>query len=354
MTKNKLSIIMPFAGEYPQNIFTVMSIYNQLVDTPIEWELIAVNNWCGQVAGQPDYIEKCPECNHQWKVTRADANSHRPPYKNPDPGGSRMRSYSAIHPWLKYVEYKDKLSHWNAKNAGVAASTGDILFFIDAHCALPPNTLSDAYSHYAKHHKSLNGTLHLPIAYFLELPHERLIYKLVAKPEIALYHYSFTRLNTFFAVWQKKRKDGHTAVPKSIKVPCMSTCGMLMTRELFDLLGGWPKELGIYGGGENFINFTLAIMNKSVNIFMGRPLHHYAEKRGYNWYYTDHKRNQIIATYLFGGPERARMFSRHCKLDRKTAEKTVEGVIDSCQDHRAHVQQSQTQTIEEWYSQWEV
>ena len=352
MTKNKLSIIMPFAGEYPQNIFTVMSIYNQLIDTPIDWELIAVNNWCEQVAKQPDYIEKCPECNHSWKVTRADANSHRPPYKNPDPGGSRMQSYAAMHSWLKYLEYPDKLSHWSAKNAGVAASSGDILFFIDAHCALPPGALTEAYYYYIEHYESLNGTLHLPIAYFLERQHKKLIYKLVAKPEISMYHYTFTNLGAFIESWKKKNKKDN--IPRTLRVPCMSTCGMLMTRELFDLLGGWPKALGIYGGGENFINFTLATMGKTINIYPGRPLHHYAEKRGYNWYYTDHKRNQIIATYLFGGPERARVFSRHCKLDRNTAEETVEEVIAKCQDHRAHIQQSQTQTIEEWYEQWAV
>ena len=336
---HKLSIIMPFCGEYPQNIFTVMSIWNQFRPYPgIHWELIAVNNWCDRVAAQADYAYNCPDCKTQRKITRAEANRYRPPYKREDPGGDRMKSYAAIHKWLTYVEYKDKLSHWNAKNAGVAQSTGNILFFIDAHCALLPDTLAQMYLHYTKHHEKLNGTLHLPIAYFLERDGKALIYKLVADPEKSAYHYSFTRYHYEDAPY---------------RVPCMSTCGMMMTRALYDKLGGWPSELGIYGGGENFINFTLATMGKSINIYPTLPLHHFAEKRGYNYEYADYKRNQIIATYIFGGSDRAKMFSRHCKLDAKTAEKAVAEVIEKCADHRDHVARSQVMTIEDWYDRWQ-
>ena len=336
---HKLSIIMPFCGEYPQVIFTIMSIWNQLRDSSIDYELIAVNNWCDRVAAQADYRYTCPDCKKQHTVTRAEANHHRPPYTQDDPGGAKVKSYAAIHPWLKYVEYSDKLSHWNAKNAGVAASTGDILFFIDAHCALAPNSLVDMYHYYSEHPTAmLDSTVHLPLVYFLEREGPALIYKLVAKPEISMYHYSFTRYRA-------------SATP--YRVPCMSTCGMMMSRYLYDLLGGWPTELGIYGGGENFINYTLAVLGKTINIYPTRPLHHYAEKRGYNYEYVDYKRNQIIATYMFGGPDRARMFSKHCKLDQKTAERVVSEVIERCADHRAEIEKHQTTHIEEWYEQWQ-
>ena len=337
---SKLSIIMPFCGEYPQNIFTVMSIWNHMrsFGTDIDWELIAVNNWCDRVAAQADYKYKCPDCGKDRRITRAEANRYRPPYANDDPGGSRMLSYAAIHPWLKYIEYTDKLSHWNAKNAGVAAATGDVLFFIDAHCALGPHSLADMFRYYTTHLHDLNGTLHLPLVYFLERPGPALIYKLVAKPEISMYHYSFSR---------------YRASDTPYVVPCMSTCGMMMYRGLYDLLGGWPSALGIYGGGENFINFTLAVLGKTINIFPTLPLHHYAEKRGYNYEYVDYKRNQIIATYLFGGKERATAFSKNCKLDQATAAKTVAHVIDTCADHRAQIERHQVMDIEEWYDKWQ-
>lgn len=336
---SKLSIIMPFCGEYPQNIFTIMSIWNNLRDSGIDWELIAVNNWCNRAASQADYSYKCPDCNKTRKITRAEANSYRPPYNKADPGGMRVKSYAAIHKWLKYVEYKDKLSHWNAKNAGVAASTGDVLFFTDAHCALAPVSLTAMFKYYTEHPTAmLDGTIHLPVAYFLERPNVALTYKLVARPEISMYHYSFTR---------------HKPSKIPYQVPCMSTCGMLMSRHLYDLLGGWPGELGIYGGGENFINFTLAILGKTINIYPARPLHHYAEKRGYNFEYVDYKRNQIIATYMFGGAARAKIFSKHCKLDQKTAERTVKEVINKCADQRANIERHQIIEIDDWYDKWQ-
>jgi glycosyltransferase involved in cell wall biosynthesis len=335
----KLSIIMPFCGEYPQVIFTIMSLWNQLRDSGIDYEVIAVNNWCDRVANQADYTQTCPNCNKSFPVTRHEANTHRPPYNQEDPGGAKVRSYSAIHKWLHYIEYGDKLSHWNAKNAGVAASTGSVLFFIDAHCALAPGSLVDMYHYYTEHPTlMLDGTLHMPLVYFLEREGPALIYKLVARPEISMYHYSFTR---------------YRASTTPYTVPCMSTCGMMMSKHLYDLLGGWPSALGIYGGGENFVNFTLAVLGKTINIYPTRPLHHYAEKRGYNYEYVDYKRNQIIATYMFGGPDRARMFSRHCKLDAETAKKTVANVIETCADHRAHIEDSQITSIEEWYNQWQ-
>lgn len=347
MKLSKLSIIMPFCGEYPQNIFTVMSLWNQLRDSGIDYEVVAVNNWCDRVAAQADYKYTCPDCKSIRKVLRGEANSYRPPYGKADPGGSRVKSYAAMHTWLKYIEYKDKLSHWNAKNAGVAAATGDVLFFIDAHCALAPGSLVNMFKHYTEHPTAMiDGTMHLPIVYFLERPGPALIYKLVAKPEISYYNYSFTR---YRALTDKEKKEGKV----TYQVPCMSTCGMMISRYLYDLLGGWPKELGIYGGGENFINFTLAVLGKTINIYPTRPLHHYAEKRGYNFEFVDHKRNQIIATYLFGGSDRAKMFSKHCKLDAKTAAKTVAGVIEKCADHRAHIIKNQVTTIEGWYDLWQ-
>lgn len=336
---SKLSIIIPFCGEYPQNLFTIMSIWNQLRDSGIDYELIAVNNWNDKVAVQADYLYTCPDCKKTRKITRAEANRYRPPYGKDDPGGAKVKSYAAMHPWLKYVEYTDKLSHWNAKNAGVAAATGDILFFIDAHCALAPESLVSMFEHYTKNPDTImNGTLHLPIVYFLERPGPALIYKLVANPEISRYHYSFTRYRVEKAPYQ---------------VPCMSTCGMMISRALYDLLGGWPSELGIYGGGENFINFTLAVLGKTISIYPTRPLHHFAEKRGYNYEYVDFKRNQIIATYMFGGAERAKMFSKHCKLDAKTAERVVADVIEKCADHRSRISKHQTTEIEDWYDKWQ-
>src|SRR3990172_5290384 len=43
----KLSVIIPFVGEYPQILFTIQSIaQNILCDPEIDFEILAVDNYC--------------------------------------------------------------------------------------------------------------------------------------------------------------------------------------------------------------------------------------------------------------------------------------------------------------------
>ena len=84
-----------------------------------------------------------------------------------------------------------------------------------------------------------------------------------------------------------------------IEVMAVSTCGMMISKEIFNQLGGWPKELGIYGGGENFMNYVMATQGFKKYIYPAKKaLYHHGEKRGYSWNYDDHLRNRAIATYF--------------------------------------------------------
>ena len=338
----KLSVIMPCVNGGMDVIYTMQSILLELKTIQRVWEneveLVLINNWCPEVANQHMKTASCGR-----KMTRADVNVFM--YGIEDKWGKKMASYASIHPEVKYFEYTKKLSHWQAKNTGIRSTQGeltDFLFFCDAHCIITPGTLRLMYKYYVQQHEHLHGTLHLPLTYMLDRPGRRLIYKhqSCCDPDKGMYHYSFTPY-----------RQSPNNLP--FTVGAMSTCGMMMSRYLYDLLGGWPAELGIYGGGENFINFTLAVLGKSVSIYPTRPLHHYAEKRGYNYEYVDYKRNQIIATYMFGGRERASKFSQHCKLDAKTADRIITDIINKCSDHRALIEKSQIMDIEDWYDKWQ-
>ena len=110
----ELSIIVPFVNEYPQVSFTLRSIIEEL-DDRVDWEIIAINNYSQKVADQ-----KRPE----------------------DKGGEHVQNLARLHGGrLKYIKWDEKLSHWNAKNVGVAASSGKFLCFIDAHCIVGRNAL---------------------------------------------------------------------------------------------------------------------------------------------------------------------------------------------------------------------
>lgn len=300
----ELSVVIPFVNEYPQVIFTIQSIAQELRDR-VDFEIIAVDNSCKEVEAQG---------------------------RQSDGSGSAVSGSTGVNPWLKYLKYEDKLSHWQAKNLAIKASTAPFLWFCDAHCIVGRDALFDMFLYYRNHHQELNGTLHLPLTYKI-LESRRLIYKLHDNYEAGEVHYKFTPL---------RRDDG------PFQVPCMSTCGMMMTRNLYDDLGGWPEELGIYGGGENFINFTLAVLGKTINIFPGPPLHHHGEKRGYHWNGDDYTRNRTIATYMFGGEALARKFIQHRKGNPQILNRILEDILSRCRPHREFIKARQQISIEEW------
>jgi hypothetical protein len=191
------------------------------------------------------------------------------------------------------------------------------------------------YHHYVDHYTALNGTLHLPLSYMLEQSGKELVYKLVTDRHSGVYAYSFTPYRNRAAVY---------------KAPCMSTCGMMMGREIYDTLGGWPEELGIYGGGEHFVNFTMAVLGLDVNIFNSDPLWHYAAPRGYHWNYTDYHRNRAIATYMFGGQEILERYISCVKGNPAVWSRILDEIPTVCD--REYIARQQKYTIDEWVEKW--
>jgi len=167
-----------------------------------------------------------------------------------------------------------------------------------------------------------------------------LIYKPVINLSKGTLHYQFSRY--------RPSLNG-----KHYQVPCMSTCGMMMSRKLMvDELGMWPTELGIYGGGENFINYCLAVMGYSVNIFPKPSIFHYAEKRGYNWFHDDWNRNRIIAMYIACGKELAQLLTKDLKGRPEVNQRIFEEVVIKCDPHREHIKKRTRVDIFEWAERW--
>jgi len=310
MIPGKLSVIIPFAQEHPQVAFTIQAIYCELRDR-CDFEIIVIDNYCSELQNQFN--------NKQEKKDR---------------GGEYLSALAdKYRPWLKYTTYDKKLSHWQAKNAGVKISDGEFLWFCDAHCVPSQGCVIDMFNYYKS--SKLQGSLHLPISYMLERPGLELIYKLVTDTQKGIVHYSFTRYI-----------DSKTPYA----VPCMSTCGMMLSRDIYNKLGGWPEELGIYGGGENFLNFTMAVLGFSVNIFPTKPLFHYAAPRGYNWNYNDFHRNRCIATYMFGGENWANLYIKNIRGSDSIKESIFSSIVgsESCVEHRKHICDQQIKTISSW------
>jgi len=306
--KGKLSIVVPYCREYPQALFTVQNLHEELRGRA-NYEIITIDNFTPNAYG----------CEGENDKTEA-----------------ALTATVRGNKWLKSLKYNKKLSHWNAKNHGVAASTGEYLFFCDSHVIVGRDSLFDMFDHYKANEEKINGTMHLPLTYKINEYH-RLIYKLVPDLAKGWVHYSFT---------------GYRDEPEPYEVPCMSCCGVLMSRKIYDELGGWPSELGIYGGGENFVNFTLSILGKKKWIMPGGFLYHFGEKRGYHWNYDNHLKNKTIAMYMCGGKQFATKFMNNSK-GRDTVKKAMlDDVLTKCAPQRQMIKKKQVMSIEEWVGKW--
>ncbi len=302
----ELTVVVPFVNEWPQIIWTIRSLAEELIDR-VDFEIIAVNNYVDREIKKPE-----------------------------DKGAKHMHNVARGHKWLRVLDYKEKLSHWNAKREAIKNSSSDFLFFSDGHCIPARDAVYKAFSLYRSSHKALHGTLHLPLTYQIMEWH-KLIYKLVTDARIGKVHYSFSSYRD-------------SEVP--YEVPCMSTCGMFATRKLYEDLGGLPELLGIYGGGENFINFVAATLGYKKWIMPGGALYHHGDRRGYAWHYTDFIKNRMVANYLFGGKVWLDLMVGSARGHKKVLQSIRDLVIKECGAQREMLKGKQKISIEDWILQW--
>jgi glycosyltransferase involved in cell wall biosynthesis len=331
---SKVSVIVPFVNEWPQLAFTLRSIAENFTDW-VDFEIVAVDNYCHEVHQQG----KPPDRGHDRWVSKGSKESLYTEHKSGESQFTEghIKAMVSQNTWLKYVKYDTKLSHWNAKNEGVKVSDGSILLFLDAHVVpsyniLPRSAL--AFQTMIDEGQQFD-TLHLPLTYHV-LENRRLSYKLIFDSKSGVAHYTFTRFdksNQFFIE----------------EVPCMSTCGMFMSRALFDRLGGWPSGLGIYGGGENYINFVLSILGSKKYIYPHGALHHHGDSRGYSFNWEDYHRNRMIATYCFGGEEWLERYQRSLGNNMVTRKMRDQALL-SCKKRRERLKGIQVMGIDEWYN----
>lgn len=308
-----LSVIVPFCREWPQVAFTLRSIHNAL--DGIEHEVLAVDNLQSNmeedrgtqnVQGMAGSWEKCKD------------------------------------PWLHYLKYDSRLSHWQAKNLAMNLSNGDYFWFIDAHCICPGgSSMIRMYEYYMKNESFINGSLHLPLTYHILEP-TQLMYKAVIERSTFDYAYRF---HTF-----DRSKYLHQEI---IPVPAMSTCGMLVSKDLMWKIGCWPEQLGIYSGGEHYLNYVFAIMGYNKFLWNGSSLCHHGDKRGYNWNHNDQQRNRAIACYMYGGEKHLTgwMFNK-AKLSGREKQSMIRDIIITCQEHREHIAVNAVISIEDWTEGW--
>lgn len=338
--KKDLSIIVPFAGEFPQAIFTVQSIAQSLLGK-LNFEIITIDN-------------HCQELEDQWTASRQRMTNNvngiirkkgsiieseilnivnNVPRDMSNKTGETFEACSRGNEWLKYMKYDKRLSHWECKRLACEKAESDTFLFIDAHCipSLGIDKMFNIYQYYKD-----QGTFHMPLTYKI-LEWRKLIYKL--KIQDAFYGYSFT---------------GFREEPDPYEVPAMSTCGMMISREIYEKIGGWPHHMAAYGGGENFMNYTLAVMGLSKWIFPSVTLHHHGDKRDYHYTYDGTLNNRFIAHYLFGGYSKLKALAQQSKGRPGVIESMVENILKN-KEHTAQRKLIKKQTkidLDDFVKKW--
>jgi len=318
-----LSVILAYVNEYPQILFTIRSIAEELKG--YDFEIITINNWCEEVKKTGFKEDK----SHPSIMAAIEGN-----------------------PWLVDLFYEKKLSHWQAKNLGVRHSKGEFLWFPDAHVVPGKNSLSSMYEFYKSNWEKLNGSLHLPLTYQI-LEWRKLIYGLRATPEKGHYFYEFEPLPP--EGWKNGEKIFNPQNGIAVfETPVMSTCGCMIHRSIYDKLGGWPEEIGIYGGGEPFFNFSLAVLGMKKWIWNQGVLFHHGEKRGYSWNMDGWLRDELIAAYCYGGLELATLKWSFVDGNLDVKNRIWHDVITNptVNEHKSLIEANKKTNIKDWAQRW--
>lgn len=347
MNKPELSIIIPFASEYPAVLFTVQSIAITLIGK-IDFEIIVVDN-------------DCPELQQQWKVAREKTAAQLTSIarKNNfitesdidqevetlrcmtgrDKSSQALKASAGGNPWLRYMKFDKYLSHWECKRLACQKAKADTFLFIDAHC-VPSNGIAEMFDAYNNRYRNISS-FHMPLTYKI-LEWHRLIYKMVVEDHF--YRYSFT---SFPGV------QDCGDVP--VEVPCMSTCGMMISREVYDRVGGWPKNMGAYGGGENFMNYALAVTGHKKYIYPSVTLHHHGEKRDYHSTYDGTLFNRLLGHYLFGGQEALENLAGVSKGNSDVLKAMVDDILSTIDyvNHRQIIKENTVVPLADWCADWD-
>jgi len=355
MPNKELSVVIPFCNEMAQVALTIQSMVEEL-EGFCDYEIIAVDNrsddsllcTAGQravpVHGKNFFLEGHEkfEC---YAKPRSYPMEQRNFFRRPD-SGKILGTYLFRQGKIKYVIYDDKLSHWNAKNCGIANSTGKYLFFLDAHCIMKRDSVRKMVEFLRNPPEEKIGGVHAYINYMLDSN------CLEYRPQEKFFGYQFCSHQRDIEVVNGKRVAKFKTTP--YKVCVMSTCGMMCPRTTIEELGAWNPELGIYGGGESYINWKQSTCGYPHWIHPDAWCWHFADKRGYSWNHTDYVRNSFIAAYCVGDEKWLnQQVELRSKKDRPAiVEQIAEDVRMTCAADRQFIASKQTQTFDEYIEYW--
>ncbi len=252
-----VSVVIPFCNESQNALWTVQGFVNQFMGY-CPFEIILVSN-----KSDPEHIEKFS----RWTKL----------------------------PWFNLVEYNNTQSGWQARNLGASLAKGKYILFADAH--IYPK--DGAFQGLVESHEGWKGIAHCPLCYF----------------------YDPTRPNYGY-VWQPYKFWGRWTrlVPRSETgdVPLSGASTLLIDRDVFEEVHGFHPALGIYGGGETYLDLKVQMFGYKVRMAVDHHIYHLTETRGYRWNNENFRFNKMLAAFTIGGEKYLEpVFDHFMKVDEK-------------------------------------
>lgn len=341
--KTEVSVIVPFANEGQNVVFTAQAINEELAGW-CKYEIILIDNQSDWYINCSVKNEKMPlmEGKERPYTIRSRAFFQGPPGSKND--GSLISTMFFRKGIMKYLQYDKKQGHWNAKNHGIMNSRGKYLLFLDAHCIPNRDGIRHLVEFLRNPPEEKIGGVHMYINYMLD---SRSLEYRPQRDKFFGYQFCTHQQEEYFENGQRKLRFP----TKPYKVAVMSTCGMMCPRTTIEELGPWHPEFGIYCGGEGYMNFKQSTCGFHHWIHPKSICWHWAEKRGYQYWHSDFVRNEFIAAYINGG-ERALQYCVDGRGGSAAVRAIADDVREKCREEHEYIKSLQVETLENYFSRW--
>lgn len=239
------SIVISARNEFPQIVFTIQSIINDLETflTPDEWEIIVVSN--------------CSDDERTWRFV-AERGLH-------------------YHGDVRFI--LDPIAgNVTSRNKGAKIAKGKYLVFSDAHMSYPLGTFKRLLETIKESGGIVHGTVQWLGGY---------------KPSQPSVQYSLKIGEKLWGTWNMalvKEDDW-------FYIPCSGHCFLGVEREQFLSFGGYNGYFRCYGGGELYLALKWWMLGKPVVVDPRIVSYHLSAGRGYSYHQDDLIHNMMLLGY---------------------------------------------------------
>jgi len=274
MIKPLVSVVIPCRNEFPQVVFTVQSIINDLETflKPAEFEIIIMNNCPSDeiyprraLGGSVDYL------------------STRGMYWN------RMLRFA----------YDPIAGNHSTRNKGAMLARGKYIFFSDAHMSYRRGFFKEMI----KTIDETGGMAHGTIAWLGAFP-----------PGLSMgYQYTMKLGEEIKGTW-----NNYKLSDDPFFIPLQGHCCLGCKREQFIEFDGYPDYHRCYGGGEFYMDMKWWLFGSNVSVVPKAIGYHLCAPRGYSYHHDDYIHNVMAIGIALGADMWAeRAYINWCKKGRK-------------------------------------